>query len=215
MSMLLKSDDGNEFELALIEDRFPELQDDAADSNYITLSYRVATPDESWEETAPTINLFELKNLEEWLRAVAEGAPEVTEIELLEPELRFSVAADAGDQVTLRVGFQLDEIGDDLSTAPSEPGAGRPVDAAETDELTSLDAPTPEAQWVEIRLSRDKLAAAAAELERDLRAASTVHPPTQAAAEADSGVAGIPDEAFGLLDEDNPAVDETDDDRRF
>jgi hypothetical protein len=191
--MLLKSDDGAEFELALIEDRFPELQDDAADSNYTTITFRVATPDESWEETAPCMNLFELKNLEEWLQAVARGTPEEAELELLEPELKFSVAGDTGDQVTLRIGFHLED---------------RP-------EEFSVDSPTDEADFVDIRTSRPKIAAAAAELHHDLTAAATVHPSTQAAAEEDSGIIGIPDEALGLIDEDSPAADETDPNRKY
>src|SRR5438477_11393730 len=100
MSMLLKSDDGAEFELALIEDRFPQIQDDANDSTYLTLSFRVAAGDETWEETAPMVNIFELNTLQEWLSAVGNGSPDIPELELLEPELRFSIIGDSGDTVT-------------------------------------------------------------------------------------------------------------------
>lgn len=219
MSMLLKGDDGNEFELALIEDRFPEQQDDADDSTYTTISFRVGTPDESWEETAPCMNLFELKNLGEWLEAVAAGAPEIAEVELLEPELRFSVAGASGVQVTVRVGFHLtDEDAEDrsLSLDQNDAGAGMPIAPRPgPDELTSTDAPTPETQWVDIRLPRERLKAAASELRRDLEHATTVHPDTERAAEEDSGIVGLPDEALNLIDEDSPAADETDPDRKY
>src|SRR5688572_30657107 len=108
MAMLLKSDDGSEFELGLIEDRLPEVQDGVGDSNYITLSFRVATADETWEETAPCLNVYEISNLADWLQAVGSTEPDVSEVELLEPELRFSVVRNGGSRVTIRVGFHLE-----------------------------------------------------------------------------------------------------------
>jgi hypothetical protein len=220
MSMLLKSEDGNEFELALIEDRFPEQQDDFDDSTYTTISYRVSTPDEAWEETAPCMNLFELKNLEEWLDALARGTPEVAEVQILEPELTFSVVGDAGNEVTVRVAFRMEDEGPaedrSLSYDPNASGVGKPAARrVGPDELTSLGADTPEAPWVDIRTSRDKIAAAVAELHEDLAHATTGHPRTERAAERDSGIAGLPDEGLNILDEDSPAVDETDPDRKF
>src|SRR4029077_1855570 len=105
MSMLLRGANEAEFELALIEDRFPELQDSANDSAFVTLSIRVGAPEETWEETAPCLNIFELQTLAEWLEAVAAQRPEVGEVDLLEPDLNFSLSRENGGEVTVRVRF--------------------------------------------------------------------------------------------------------------
>src|SRR5262245_4894361 len=98
MAMLLTGDNGTEFELGLIEDTLEEdLQDGADDDTTLTLSFRVATREEEWEETAPVLNTFELSNLIAWLEGVAIRKPDIAEVELLEPELRFSVVGDRGD----------------------------------------------------------------------------------------------------------------------
>ena len=47
MPMLLKSEDGPEFELAIIEDRFDDPQDGFGDAGWLTLAFRVATEDEA------------------------------------------------------------------------------------------------------------------------------------------------------------------------
>jgi len=152
MTMLLKSEDGSEFELGLIEDRLPEIQDGFGDSAHLTVSFRVATPEESWEETSPSFNTFELKNLVEWLETVADASVgdsdrgDAAELDLLEPELNFRVIRDTGKEVVLRVGFHLED---------------RP---AEFD----VDTPTDEASHVDLRVSREHLRLAAAQLREDL-----------------------------------------------
>lgn len=192
MPMLLKGDDGAEFELALIEDRFPEIQDDSGDSGYLTLSFRVATTDESWEETAPCLNLYEVKNLADWLEALGRGEPEVSEVELLEPELRFSVARAGDSRATIRIGFHLE---------------GRPEEFA-------LDAPTEEAEWVDIRTSREQILTAAGELRENIEAVSPARRPRE---EGDGGfgIQGVPDENLNLISDENLTPDDlTDEDRR-
>jgi hypothetical protein len=179
MSMLLKGDNENEFELGLVQDRFAEQQDGFGDSSYVTVSFRVAMAEESWEETAPMMNLFQLKNLAEWLQAVAQGTPEISEVELLEPSLRFSIVKDAGETVTIRVSFHLE---------------GRPEEYV-------IDAPTDEAEHVDIRIARDQVMTAAAELERDLAGALL---PTRGDDVSDEwGIFGQPDSDLNMLaDED-------------
>jgi hypothetical protein len=144
--MLLKSDDGKEFELALIADRLTEAQDGFGDDRAATVSFRVATEDVEWEETAEELNLHELRALREWLNAVADGAPDMAEIDLLQPELNFQVVRDMGERVRLRIHFHLE---------------GRP-------EEFQTDAPTDEASHVDIELPKDALRIAATQLDADL-----------------------------------------------
>src|SRR5690606_29371727 len=93
------------------------------------------------------------KNLVEWLESVAETAGEAqrgdeAELDLLEPELNFRVIRDEGEEVVLRVGFHLED---------------RPAESEGY-------APTDEAAHVDLRLSREHLRLAAAQLRDDLEA---------------------------------------------
>jgi len=146
MAMLLTGENGTEFELGLIEESLDDdLQDGEGDDKTLTLSFRVATPDDSWEETAPCLNTFEVNNLVEWLEGIAGVRPDMPELELLEPELRFSVVGDRGDQVTLRIDFHIKD---------------RP-------EKYEVDADT-DADHVDIKIARPQVRAAVEELKRDL-----------------------------------------------
>jgi len=153
MPMILHAEDGVEFELALIRDRLEDIADadDATDASYPVLSFRVATESDSWEETAPSINLFELTTLVEWLEAVGERRPDLERVELLEINLSFDVEDETGEEVTVVIGFHLED---------------RPP-------WSIIDAPTDEAGFIRLRLPRESLTEAAAELKADLEEISS------------------------------------------
>src|SRR5258708_1561134 len=109
---MLKGKNGNELELAFLKESYADVQDGSGDSGWLTVIFRAATADETWEESSPCLNIFEFQTLAEWLEAVGQGAeregePETGEVELLEPELKFSVTNQDKDNVTIRVGFHL------------------------------------------------------------------------------------------------------------
>jgi hypothetical protein len=132
-----------------------------------------------------------LQTLAEWLEAVASQRPEVGEVDLLEPDLNFSLSRENGGEVTVRVRFHLD---------------GRP------DEL-ALDAPT-DRDYIDIRIDRAQLRSAAAELRRDLETVVAHTQGDPALADEESGMLGEPDEALGLVPpEIARELDEADDDR--
>lgn len=147
MPMLLKSEDGKEFELSLIDEPIPDPQDGFGDTAAMVIAFRVATGEEEWEETSPSINSFQLDGLVDWLESVASGSHDEAEIDLLEPELNFQVVKDAGDWVQVRIRFRLE---------------ARP-------EEMNVDAETTEARHVDLRLPRAAIRAAAASLRQDLR----------------------------------------------
>jgi hypothetical protein len=189
MPMLLKGDNGNEFELALVEDRLPDPQDSYGDGVFVALSFRVATADESWEESVPCLNLYEVSNLLDWLDGLGGSEGEDAEIELLEPQLRFSVVKAHAQSVTIRVSFHLED-------APEE--------------LVAMDPETDEAAHVDVRLSREQIRAAALELRRDLdeiqqtpkdNTQGDADPGGIAAPEADLGLASIAGRDAGATDE--------------
>lgn len=151
MPMLLKSEDGKEFELALIDEPIPDPQDGFGDVDAVVISFRVATPDDDWEETSPSINLFEIDGLASWLESVGSGTHDDAEIDLLGPELNFQVVKDAGDWVQLRIRFRLED-------RPEEMG---------------VDAETTEARHVDLKLSRQAIRSAVASLRADIRGSRT------------------------------------------
>jgi hypothetical protein len=176
MTMLLKGRNDTEFELSFIEDRFPDLQDDAGDSAWVTLLFRAAVHDEAWEETAPCLNVFELQSLVEWLEAVAGSRHEVSEIDLPEPNLSFSIAHEFNGEVTIRVGFRLE---------------GR-------SEQPSFDTQA-DRDHVDIRLPRSQLRVAAAELRRDLETTFAHVSASPFDDDEDSGMLGSPEANLGLM----------------
>src|SRR5436190_1518230 len=121
MAMLLAGENGTEFELGLIDERMTEIQDGARDDVALVISFRVATADDSWEETAPCLNTFEVTNLLEWLEGVCGDRPDLAEIELLGPELRFKVIGSNGDNVTIRITFHIKDRPDEFDVdAPTD-----------------------------------------------------------------------------------------------
>ena len=109
MSVLLKGRNGNELEIAFVREALPEMQDGAGDSAWFTVVVRAATKDEAWEESSPCLGSVEFRNLADWLESVgsrqSEGAQ--SEIELLGPELKFSVAHQDERGVDIRIDFHL------------------------------------------------------------------------------------------------------------
>ncbi len=178
--MLLKGDNGTEFELALIRDSVAEQQDGFGDEEWATVSFRAVTQDDSWEETAPCINLFGLANLAEWLEAVGENkSGEFAEIEILEPELKFSLPEQSDEEVTIRVGFHLEN---------------RP-------EEYMVDAPTDEAEFVDVHLSRQTVLAAAEALRHDIADAKAAEDEGDGLlGEGSAGVLGRPDPDLNMID---------------
>lgn len=148
MPMLLRDQNGDEFELAIIGDRLPEAQDGFGDDETATVSWRVIKGDQEWEETSPNLGLVELHMLADWLTALGQADPGAAELDLLAEELNFSVVAEQGEWLALRIAFTL----------PDRP------------ERFTVDAPTDEASHVDLKVSRFAVRAAAAQLREDLAA---------------------------------------------
>lgn len=182
MSVLLRGGNGNEFELGFIRDSYPDVQDGTGDSSYVTCTFRVATEDESWEETSPCLNMFEFKNLAEWLEAAGAepgGAPELSEVELLGPELKFSVTEHGPKALTIRVSFHLE---------------GRP-------EELQVDAPTEDLEYVDIHIDRPNVLAAARVLRDSLEDLDRDNLKDDLEGAEDPGQMGLPEDSLNMVDE--------------
>ncbi|MBY0398450.1 MAG: hypothetical protein K2X91_18540 [Thermoleophilia bacterium] len=185
--MLLKDDNGNEFELTFSRESLPEMQDGAGDSGFATVNFRVATEDDEWEENAPCLNMFEFTNLAEWLESVGGAQGDEAEMELLQPELRFAVVKNmkglGGEgKVTIRVGFHLPDRPDEFD----------------------VDASTDEASHIDITMPRGEVLVAAASLRSNLQALHLVNLKDDILGDEDPGVLGAPDDDLNLVDRVTP-----------
>jgi hypothetical protein len=180
MAMLLAGENGTEFEMGLIADRIDDIQDSYGDDTAITIAFRVVTPQDEWEETAPCLNIFEITNLAEWLEGLVGLRPEIGELELLEPELKFSVVGDNGDRVTIRIDFHLHD---------------RP-------EEFNVDAHTDQ-HHVDIHIERSQVKVAIAQLRQDLLELG-INLKDDLRAEQDQGQVSRPDEDLNMIDDVTP-----------
>ena len=178
MAVLLKGKNGNEFEMGFVRDSYAEVQDGTGDSGWMTVNFRAATQDDSWEESAPCLSVFEFATLAEWLEAVARREPEVSEVELLEPELKFSVSQETDDEVTLRVGFHIE---------------GRPAEL-------NVDADT-DAEYVDLCVTRENVLAAAAALRMTLEKLGLNSLKDDLRGVEDTGAMGSEDQDLNLVDD--------------
>ncbi|MDX2149080.1 MAG: hypothetical protein SFZ23_16335 [Planctomycetota bacterium] len=183
--MLLKGKNGNEIELSFVRDALPESQDGYGDDAWCTVIVRAATQDDEWEESSPCINFFEFTNLAEWLEALgnaqdATGSPEENEIELLEPELKFSVSQNRADAVGIRVSFHLED-------RPEEFAVDSATDAA----------------FVDVYVERQNLLSAAGALRAaldDLRRTAAGDNKDDIRGEDTPGIMGLPSEDLNVID---------------
>ena len=144
--MLLAGQDGTRVEIAPIGYQFP-LAEDGYDLNWLTVQAKVATSAGRWGGTDACLLTWELNGLCEWLAAQA-SAVEQTEkaLEFLEPELEFCVVERTETELTLRITTRHGLAGF---------WGTRPAD----DERS-----------VELRLSKEAVSQAAAELTLEAKA---------------------------------------------
>lgn len=151
MSVALKGRNGNEFELAFVRDSLPEVQDGQGDSAWFTVIVRGATAEEEWEETSPCLSSFEFRSLADWLESVGKGPMsdgDISEIDLLEPDLNFSVTGRDAEGVGIRIRFHLPD-------RPEEFGVDSPTDMPYIDVFVEREAALGAA--VALRLALDEL----------------------------------------------------------
>ncbi|MGH7244249.1 MAG: WapI family immunity protein [Phycisphaerales bacterium] len=184
MSMLLKGQNGNEFELSFVRDSLVEPQDGFGDSRWATVLVRGANQDDTWEESSPCMNFYEFQNLADWLAAVGageDGPGETDSVELLEPDLKFSLSNQSRDAATIRIGFHLPDRPDEFN-----------VDA-QMDDSAVLD----------VFMPRENIRTAARTLRSEL-ARLNLTPKDDLEGGVDAGVLGEPDPGLNIVDEIKP-----------
>ena len=87
--MRLKAASGNTFELLILRYEFPDITEDRWDSNWLVVSGKVATADNTWGFIEPCVTTFELADFAEWLEELGRDGEDVAECAFTEPNLEF------------------------------------------------------------------------------------------------------------------------------
>ena len=101
--MLLAGHDGTQVEIAPVAYEFP-VADDGYDLNWLTVRAKVKTSAARWGGTDPCLLTWELRRLCEWLAAHASSTePAEATLDFLEPELEFSVVEGTETDLILKI----------------------------------------------------------------------------------------------------------------
>jgi len=106
--MLFVGRNGTRFELTVVGYQFPDPPEEGLDSNWLEIRIDVDTPQGHWSRTDPILLTDEIESLTCWLEAIAAAQPHEPEISFLEPNLCFELRDESGDNMTLRVWFELE-----------------------------------------------------------------------------------------------------------
>jgi hypothetical protein len=106
--MLLVGMNGNRLELLIGGYQFPAGADNKWDSNWLNITIDVLNERGSWTNTDPSLLTSDVEDLADWLESVAEDRAESSEITFLEPNISFGLCSRSGDNLTLRVWFELE-----------------------------------------------------------------------------------------------------------
>jgi hypothetical protein len=145
--LILRIRDLSEFELKVAGYQFRGFAGDVFDDNWLVVEGRVAPADErAWEFRDPALLTWEVERLSDWLEALASGEALEKDEDFMEPKVRFEVVQRDEETITIRIYFELES---------------RPpwffADASDMDDL-----------WIDLRVDKDDLRAAAEDLQRDL-----------------------------------------------
>ena len=99
--MRLSNDSGQSFNLALSRFEPPNRQ-------WLVVIGEIHDGTREWRFEDPCLTPKDVRRLAEWLRRVADGKTNRTEIDFLEPNLAFEAVGHSGSSVVIRVAFELE-----------------------------------------------------------------------------------------------------------
>ena len=146
--MRLRGREGNELALSIVGYQFPDQAVDPWESNGLLVAVRVVSARGTWEVVDPCLTTWETSHLVSWLAAVARGRMLRSVATLTEPNISIRATLDSPGpdaRVGLRVCFELENR---PPWAPTVAG-GRDL-------------------CVDLDVTRPEIAAAAADLRKDL-----------------------------------------------
>jgi hypothetical protein len=103
--MRFERNDGVSFELLIVGYQFPDLAEAEYDSNWLNVKIVVRHPEGDWSALDPALLTYEVRELADWLCAVACGRRDPREMAFLEPCLSFMVRS--GDEATDELEIEL------------------------------------------------------------------------------------------------------------
>lgn len=148
--------DSTTFQLDLDGYQYPEVTNQAYDSDWLFVTIRVDERRGRWSSTQPILLTWEVARLADWLEAIADGQPQRRDgrpvsagVSFLEPNLRFAVIDGRETGVPIRIVFEHE------SRPPWDPSRFG---------LTDTDVAT-----IDLHLTAEDLRQAAADLRQQLQ----------------------------------------------
>lgn len=87
--MFLKSTNGNEFSLEIVQYEFPD-ETDVFDSNWLLIKTSIKTKDNIWTVTDPSLETYDIEDIIEWFSTLIKGnEPEDYLLVFTEPNITF------------------------------------------------------------------------------------------------------------------------------
>lgn len=105
--MKFTDDTKTEFELEVVSYQFPQLENEAYDSDWLNIRVTVEHPRGSWSKTDSCLLTFELAGLADWLSKIAEEMPAVSEADFIEPELSFKWIGEGNNCLSIYLDYSL------------------------------------------------------------------------------------------------------------
>jgi hypothetical protein len=106
--MKLTDPTGISFALTISGYQFPALEAAPFDSNWLDIRVDVTTDQGTWSATDPCLLTYEVKQLADWLDAIAVDRLVDSNCAFTEPCLLFQLVGDETGERTLRIYFELE-----------------------------------------------------------------------------------------------------------
>lgn len=106
--MLIKGSNNAEFELSVKNYEFAsnDLKED--DLDWLNIYCRIKSSKSSWEFTHPILTTWEVEQLAEWMKSIAENEVNNQVIQFIEPCLQLSLVENLDSSVVVKVCFDLE-----------------------------------------------------------------------------------------------------------
>ncbi len=105
--MKLQSGGNIKFEMDVVGYQFPQTENEPYDSDWLNIHVSVKHPRGSWSKTDACMMTFELAQLIEWFRGLADNCPSHSEKYFTEPELSFKWFGEGKNVLRINLDYSL------------------------------------------------------------------------------------------------------------
>jgi hypothetical protein len=124
--MQVSASTGDSFELTLLSYQFPTSTDTEYDGNWLVIKTVAAIKGQRWTHTDPSLLTWEIKEIAEWLRDLAQGIATKTRLDFIESNIAFEML-DKSDITRIKISLDLESRPPWIERIYSEEAAEGPI----------------------------------------------------------------------------------------